>query len=443
MRIAIVGTGISGLAAAWLLDQRHDITVYEEAPRLGGHASTFAVSWQGRSLPVDTGFQVYNERNYPNLTQLFARLGVPTQPSDMSFAVSVDDGRLEYAGSSLRTLFAQKRNLLRPGFHRMWSDILRFNAEATAFLRNGDWGDLTLGDFLAEKRYGAAFCRHYLLPMGAAIWSATIDGICAFPARTFVQFFANHGLLAMTDRPQWRTVTGGSGVYVEKLSKTFAPQVLLGCAVRAVRRHGLGLEVIDCRGGRRQFDQVVLACHADQALAMLETPTSAERAILGAFRYQANRAVLHRDPALMPRRRAVWSSWNYLARGAGQSAGGVSVTYWLNRLQNIEPRCLLLESLNPLREPAPGTILAEFHYEHPQYDARAVTAQARLREIQGQGGLWFAGAHWGYGFHEDGLRSGLQVAAALGVPPSWWAEVTPIRRSAPRTMPERAAAQAV
>jgi hypothetical protein len=447
MRIAIVGTGISGLAAAWLLGQRHEIMVYEAAPRLGGHANTIAVSWQGRDLPVDTGFQVYNERNYPDLTQLFARLGVPTQSSDMSFAVSVDDGRLEYAGSSLRTLFAQKRNLLRPGFHRMWSDILRFNAEAVDLLRNGGSGDLTLGEFLAERGYGPAFCRHYLLPMGAAIWSATIDGMCAFPALTFLRFFANHGLLSLDDRPQWRTVTGGAGVYVEKLSTSFASRVRRGCAVRAVRRLDRGLEVIDGCGGQRRFDQVVLACHADQALAAIETPTGAERAILGAFRYQANRAVLHRDPALMPRRRAVWSSWNYLARTDGRTDGAVSVTYWLNRLQNIDRRCLLLESLNPLREPAPGTILAELHYEHPQYDARAAAAQARLGEIQGRGGLWFAGAHWGYGFHEDGLRSGLLVAAALGVPAPWWppepvAEVLPIRRSAARTMPERAAAQA-
>jgi predicted NAD/FAD-binding protein len=360
----------------------------------------------------------------------------------MSFAVSIDDGRLEYAGSSLRTLFAQSRNLLRPGFHRMWSDILRFNADALRFLAGAGACELTLGQFLAEKRYGADFCRHYLLPMGAAIWSATIDGMSAFPALTFLRFFANHGLLSLDDRPQWRTVTGGAGVYVEKLSRSFAFRVRLACPVRAIRRLGLGLEVIDGQGGRQRFDQVVLACHADQALAMIEAPTRTERAVLGAFRYQGNRAVLHRDPALMPRRRAVWSSWNYLARADGKADRAVSVTYWLNRLQSLDRRCLLLESLNPLREPAPETILAEFYYEHPQYDAAAIAAQARLGEIQGRGGLWFAGAHWGYGFHEDGLRSGLHVAAALGVPPPWWVEATPIRRSAPRTMPERAAAQA-
>jgi predicted NAD/FAD-binding protein len=447
MRIAIVGTGISGLAAAWLLDQRHEVTVYEAAHRLGGHANTVGVPWQGRELPVDTGFIVYNERNYPNLTQLFARLAVPTRPSDMSFGVSLDEGRLEYAGSSLRALFAQKRNLLRPGFHRMWSDILHFNAEAARFLDDLTPCELTLGEFLAERRYGTEFCRHYLLPMGAAIWSATLDGISKFPARSFLRFFANHGLLSIADRPQWRTVSGGSRVYVEKLSRGFAPRVRLGCPVRAVRRTGSGVEVIDARGGRGVFDQVVLACHADQALAMIEAPTVAERAVLGAFRYQANRAVLHRDPALMPRRRAVWSSWNYLARADGRTDGAVSVTYWLNRLQGIDPACLLLETLNPWREPAPETVFAELHYEHPQYDARAVAAQDRLDEIQGRDGLWFAGAHWGYGFHEDGLRSGLQVAAALGVAPPWWttrpvAAMLAIRRAAPRTMPERAAAQA-
>jgi predicted NAD/FAD-binding protein len=243
------------------------------------------------------------------------------------------------------------------------------------------------------------------------------------------------------------TVSGGSRAYVEKLSRGFAPRVRLDCPVRAVRRRGLGVEVVDARGGRRVFDQVVLATHADQALAMIEAPTPAERTVLGAFRYQANRAVLHRDPALMPRRRAVWSSWNYLARVDGRTDGAVAVTYWLNRLQGIDPACLLLETLNPWREPAPETVLAEFRYEHPQYDARAVAAQGRLAEIQGRDGLWFAGAHWGYGFHEDGLRSGLQVAAALGVAPAWWpdrpvATMTPIRRAAPRTLPERAAAQA-
>jgi predicted NAD/FAD-binding protein len=448
MRIAIVGTGISGLACAWLLDRRHDVVVYEEADRLGGHTHTLGVPWQGTEMPVDTGFIVYNERNYPNLARLFAHLGVATRPSDMSFGVSIDGGRLEYAGSSLRTLFAQKRNLLRPGFHRMWCDILRFNGDATRYLAAGS-GRATLGEFLDQRRYGAGFCRHYLLPMAAAIWSATVQGMRAFPAQSLLRFFANHGLLQIYDRPQWRTVAGGARTYVDRLGAGFARHLKLSCPVVAIERQGHGIMVVDGLGGRQTFDQVVLACHADQALALIPAPTAAERAILGAFRYQGNRAVLHQDPALMPQRRSVWSSWNYLARHHDATlagGGGVSVTYWLNHLQGLDPDCLLLESLNPLTEPAPETVLAELAFRHPQYDAEAVAAQARRGEIQGQGGLWFAGAYWGYGFHEDGLRSGLDVAAALGTRPPWWApervaEVTPIRRSAPRTMPDRAAAQ--
>lgn len=446
MRIAIIGTGISGLACAWLLARRHDVVIYEAAERPGGHANTLVVPWQGGALPVDTGFMVYNERNYPNLTRMFEHLNVASRPSDMSFGVSIDDGGLEYAGTSLRTLFAQKRNLMRPGFHRMCCDILRFNGDATRFLDAG-WPDVTtLGEFLDDRGYGRGFCRHYLLPMAAAIWSATIDGMRSYPARSLLRFFANHGLLQLYDRPQWRTVAGGSRSYVDRLAASLAPNLKLACPVVAVRRQAQGAEVIDGRGGRQRFDQVVLACHADSALALIEAPGAAEGTILGAFRYEDNRAVVHCDPALMPRRRSVWSSWNYLARSDG-SGGGVSVTYWLNRLQGLEPARLLLESLNPLVEPAPGAIIAEFEYRHPQYDAQAVAAQNRRREIQGRHGLWFAGAYWGYGFHEDGLCSGLDVAAALGCPPPWWApeplaEVTPIRRSAPHTMPERAAAQA-
>jgi predicted NAD/FAD-binding protein len=447
MRIAVIGTGISGLACAWLLARRHEVVVYEAADRLGGHAHTLSVPWQGRQVPVDTGFMVYNERNYPNLTRLFDHLGVESRPGDMSFGVSIDGGRLEYAGSSLRTLFAQKRNLLRPGFHRMWCDILRFNGDATRFLAEARPHGTTLGEFLDRQGYGRGFCRHYLLPMAAAIWSATVDGIRAFPAHSLLRFFANHGLLSLRDRPQWRTVTGGARSYVERLGARLRPQIRLGCPVVAVRRQAHGVLVIDAHGERQGFDQVVLACHADRALGLIEAPGAAERAVLGAFRYEDNRALLHRDPALMPRRRAVWSSWNYLAGDDADGRAGVSVTYWLNRLQGLDDAGLLLESLNPLVEPAAETVIAELDYRHPQYDAHAVAAQGRRREIQGRHGLWFAGAYWGYGFHEDGLRSGLDVAAALGCAPPWWAqqpvaEVTPIRRSAPRTMPERAAAQA-
>lgn len=420
MRIAIVGSGISGLACAWLLSQRHAVTVYEGDARIGGHANTVLVDWRGRSIAVDAGFLVYNERNYPNLTRLFAHFGVPTQPTDMSFGISIDDGRLEYAGSSFAGLFAQRRNLLCPSHRRMLLDVLRFNRDARRFLEDGDDSEPSLGQFLARGGYGDAFQRHYLLPMGAAIWSASLAGISNFPARHFLRFFQNHGLLSLTDRPAWRTAQGGAKVYLKKLSEGFADRIRLGLPVLAVRRRARGVEVVDGAGGTERFDQVVLACHADQALAVIEQPTAAERTVLGAFGYQTNRAVLHRDPDLMPKRRAVWSSWNYLTSSAAPDESKASVTYWLNRLQGIDQECLVLMSLNPSREPRAESIIATFRYEHPQYTAATVAAQARLSEIQGLERLWFCGAHWGYGFHEDGLNSGLQVAAALDVAPPWW-----------------------
>lgn len=441
MKIAVVGSGISGLGCAWLLNRRHDVTLYEAEPRLGGHANTVEVPGKDGPIPVDTGFIVYNERNYPNLTRLFATLDVPTHQSDMSFGASVDGGRMEYSGSSLGTLFAQRRNVVRLAHHRMLLDIVRFNRQATRFVEAGEVGDGTLEEFLRDGRYGEAFERYYLLPMAAAIWSASIDDIRRFPARYFLAFFRNHGLLTVTDQPQWRTVTGGSRVYVERLSRSFAHKVRRDTPVAAVRRTGASVEVIDWRGGRERFDHVVLACHADQALALIAQPSAAEREILGAFPYQSNRAVLHRDPALMPKRRAVWSSWNYMAATGRSDAVQVSVTYWLNRLQGIDPECLALVSLNPVREPAPESVLAEFSYRHPRYTAESFAAHARLGQIQGRDRLWFAGAYWGWGFHEDGLLSGLRVGDALGVTPPWWPTVSRIRAGAARTMPERSAAE--
>lgn len=440
MRIAIVGAGISGLACAWLLSHRHSVTVYESAARIGGHANTVPVDWRGRSIPVDAGFLVYNERNYPNLTRLFAYFDVPTQPTNMSFGVSIDEGRLEYSGS-LAGLFAQRRNLLCRSHWRMLLDILRFHRDARRFLEDERDSAASLRQFLARRGYGDAFQRHYLLPMGAAIWSASLAGILDFPARPFLRFFHNHGLLSLTDRPVWRTVQGGAQAYLKKLSEGFADRIRLGVPVLAVRRCAGGVEVIDGRGGTERFDQVVLACHADQALAMIEQPTVAERMVLGAFAYQTNRAVLHRDPDLMPKRRAVWSSWNYLASSAAPGESKASVTYWLNRLQGIDQECLLLMSLNPCREPGAGSIIATFRYEHPQYTAATIAAQARLGEIQGGERLWFCGAHWGYGFHEDGLRSGLEVAAGLDVAPPWWPQVAVNRCGSICVLPERAAAR--
>jgi len=444
MRIAIIGAGISGLGCAWQLHGRHEITLFEAQDRLGGHSHTVDVPGRDGPLAVDTGFIVYNEPNYPNLVRLFAALGVPTHASDMSFGVSIDGGRFEYSGRSPRGLLAQTGNLASPTFQRLLVDILRFNRDGRRFLAGPAAPDLTLGAFLAEGRYGETFRRGYLLPMGAAIWSASLDGIAAFPAAAFLRFFANHGLLTVNGQPAWRTVTGGSRVYVERLAAPFAHRIRAGVPVAAVRRCGEGVEVVDAHGRRERFDHAVLACHADQALALIERATPAERSVLGAFTYQTNRAVLHRDPGLMPKRRAAWSAWNYLAASTGGEGERVSVTYWMNRLQGLDPECPVFVSLNPLREPATESIAGAFRYDHPQYTRATLEAQARKGEIQGRDRLWFCGAHWGWGFHEDGLASGLEVAAALGCPPSWWQHPAPLARiaSAACTMPLPAAARA-
>jgi predicted NAD/FAD-binding protein len=441
MRIAIVGAGISGLGCAWLLDQRHAITLYEAAPRLGGHSNTVDVRHHGRSMPVDTGFIVYNEQNYPDLTRLFRTLGVPTHGSDMSFGVSIDRGRLEYCGNSPTALFAQTGNVLRLDFHRMLLDVLRFNREGARALANGLDETTSLVAFLDRHDFCEPFRRCYLLPMGAAIWSGTIADMLDFPAKSFLRFFANHGLLSVNGQPDWRTVTGGARVYVERLRACLSGTIRPDTPVRAVRRLPDGVEVIDADGGCARFDQVVLACHADQVLALIERPSAAERAVLGAFHYRVNHAVLHQDPALMPRRRGAWASWNYLTDRPVDDRAQVSVTYWMNRLQGIDPACPLFLSLNPLFEPAPERVLARFVYTHPQFTRETLGAQARRADIQGRDRLWFAGAHWGYGFHEDGLRSGLEVAAALGTPAPWWPRRHYPEPAAAWTLPQQAAAK--
>ena len=429
MRIAIVGTGIAGMSCAWLLNPTHDITVYETEDRPGGHSNTVLMPTDRGNVPVDTGFIVYNERNYPNLTALFEHFDVPTKASNMSFGVSLDGGQFEYSGSdAYGTLFAQKSNLLRPTFHRMLADIIRFNAAASRFLKKGDRTEpLTIGEFLSRGRYGDAFCNRYLLPMSAAIWSANLEDMSAFPARSFLQFFDNHGLISLNDRPAWRTVDGGSKIYVEKLTASFRHRLWLGRGAACVIREGDLVKVRDTTGHIESFDAVVLACHADQALGIIETPTSAESSVLGAFSYQTNDAILHSDPRLMPKRRAVWSSWNYLASSSRSKNTKISVTYWMNYLQSLETDRPALLSLNPLEAPDPEHVHKRLCYDHPLFDQKALDAQGRISEIQGRHGLWFAGAHWGFGFHEDGLLSGLSVAASLGAAPPWWPNVEPLK----------------
>jgi hypothetical protein len=409
LKIAVIGTGISGLSAAWLLTQRHDVTVYERASRPGGHSNTVEVRAADRTIPVDTGFIVYNPKNYPNLTAMFDHFGVATKPSDMSFGVSLDRGRLEYAGTDLLGLFAQRRNLLRPRFLSMLRDLLRFYREApAAALANPS---ITLGDYLHAGGYGDAFCRDHLLPMAAAIWSAPPEAMLAYPAAAFIRFHANHGLLQIADRPEWRTVDGGSKTYVQKLTAAFADRVRLDCAAVSLRRTSDGVIVRDVQDGETHFDRVVLAAHADQALTLLADADGEERDVLGSFRYSRNLAILHTDARFMPVRPRAWSSWNFI--GERDAPSGACVTYWMNRLQSIAGANLFV-TLNPAQPPHAGTLLHSEIYEHPMFDERAIRAQSRLWSLQGRGNVWFCGAYFGAGFHEDGLQAGLAVAEALG-----------------------------
>lgn len=406
LRIAVVGAGISGLSAAWLLSQRHDVTLFEGEARLGGHSSTV----EAAGVPVDTGFIVYNEATYPNLTALFAALKVTTRATDMSFAVSLDGGRLEYAGTDLRGLFIQRRNLISPRFGSMLADLLRFYRNAPRDLPA--MGPQSLDAYLDANGYGRAFRQDHLYPMAAAIWSTPAADVGRYPAAAFVRFCANHGLLQITDRPIWRTVAGGSRNYVARLGKEFRGRLFAGRPVSAVRRMAGGVAVIDASGAEQRFDRVLIATHADQALAMLDQPSAAHARLLGAFRYSRNEAVLHADARLMPKRRGAWAAWNYLADR--RAAAGPCVTYWMNRLQHIPEHQPLFVTLNPPEEPDPATVAYRTTYEHPLFDAGAMAAQQRLWTLQGEGGVWFAGAYFGAGFHEDGLQAGLAAAEMMG-----------------------------
>ena len=403
--IAVVGSGISGLSAAWLLSKRHKVTLYEADGRIGGHSNTVDVA----GIAVDTGFIVFNEATYPNLTAMLRHLQVASEPTEMSFAVSLNGGAHEYSGSGLRGLLAQKRNALRPRFWTMLRDLLRFYREAPIDL--AALGDESLDDYLTRAGFSMAFREDHLYPMAAAIWSSPALGIRDYPAASFIAFCHNHNLLQAGSRPPWHMVRGGSRSYVEALLGQFSGTVRISTSVRRIVRDAAGV-TLETNAGTQRFDHVVIAAHADQALGMLAQPDAEERKLLGAFAYSRNQAVLHSDPALMPKRRKVWSAWNFLA--GRDPAASPSVTYWMNRLQHLETAAPMLVTLNPMTMPDPAHVHWQGTYEHPVFNAAAVAAQRSLWSLQGRQNTWFCGAHFGAGFHEDGLQSGLAVAEQLG-----------------------------
>ena len=421
MKIAVIGAGISGLSAAWQLARHgHDVSLYEAGDYFGGHTNTVDITIDGKSFGVDTGFLVFNHRTYPNLVKLFDDIKVDTSASDMSFScklpLSDQSGAriLEWAGANLNTVFAQRRNLFNPRFLRMIKDILRFNRETTAMAQSGDgMEDIPLGDFLSQRGYSDEFRDWYLLPMAGCIWSCPTEQMLAFPLATFVRFCHNHGLIQVSDRPQWRTVTGGARHYVTKLLNDITNKYLK-TPVKSVSRVDLGAQrqvKVDSAMGSLIYDQVVMACHSDQSLALLSDASEDEQKILSAVGYQANHAVLHTDARCLPARKKAWSAWNY--ESAGTKEPRVCVHYLLNMLQPLPCKTPVIVSLNPISEPEPEQVLGRFDYAHPVFDGAAIAAQQALPGIQGQRNTWFAGAWTGYGFHEDGLKSGLSVARAI------------------------------
>lgn len=411
--IAVVGSGIAGLSAAWLLSRRHRVTLIEADNRPGGHSNTVDCEVDGREVSVDTGFIVYNPPAYPNLTALFRHLEVPTAPSNMSFSVSMGNGTYEYAGSGLAQLVGQAGNLLNPGHWRMIRDIPRFFNTTMAKLP-GLPEDMTIAQFLKSEGYSDFFMERHLLPMAGAIWSAAPGDMRDYPARAFLKFFDNHGLLKITGRPLWRTVKGGSREYVSRVIRDGLFETRLRTPIAAIRRGPEGVTLRSAAGEEQRYDDVVIAAHADHALAMLSDASPEERRLLEAFRYSRNRAILHRDPRLMPTRKRLWSSWNYLSELPPHAATTSAVTYWMNRLQPLPVSTPLFVSLNPLEEPDTAKVLAEFDYSHPIFDPAAMRAQKELWKIQGTRGTWFCGAYCGSGFHEDGIQAGLAVAEMLG-----------------------------
>lgn len=425
MKIAVIGSGISGLTCAWLLQRHHDVTVFEKDDRIGGHTATKTIEHNGDTFAIDTGFIVFNDRTYPNFIRLLDELGVTSQPTDMSFSVSCQNTALEYGGSNLNTLLAQRRNILNLPFLRMLRDILQFNREAVTDLESGQLSDsITLGEYLAKKNFGSLLSSHYLTPMGSAIWSSTLQEMQNFPLLFFVRFFKNHGLLSINDRPQWRVIKGGSATYLRRITETFNGAIKTHANIHHVQRNsdGVTLRFSDTafiKNSSEQFDQVVFACHSDQALQLLADASATERDILGAIPYRNNRVVLHTDASILPRARKAWSAWNYhlshtshLSRDSSQPA---TLSYNMNILQGLSSDTTFVVTLNASEKIDAKRIIGEYEYAHPVFTLEGMSAQQRWAEINGVNRTWFCGAYWRNGFHEDGCASGVRVAEALGV----------------------------
>ncbi|SNY94240.1 Predicted NAD/FAD-binding protein [Cohaesibacter sp. ES.047] len=435
MHIAVIGSGIAGLSAAWLLSKSHQVDIYEKDDRLGGHANSQLVETDSGPLDVDTGFIVYNERTYPNLTALFDHIGLETASSDMSFAASLDDGRQEYSPQGLNSLFAKPSNLANPRFLKMLYEVRRFYTEAQRDVMDPNVERMTLGDYLTSRNYSKTFIKEHLVPMGAAIWCIPSEQMLAFPFLAFMRFSINHGLVQFRDRPQWRSIPGGSRRYVEKLKDGISGEIHLNQSVSDMVRRPGSVTIKTRQGIEARYDHVVLACHSDQALQILTAGSSdiseEERNLLTAIPYQRNLAILHKDPALMPKRRAAWASWNYMQTSAPtneESGSSLCVTYWMNRLQNLACKDNLFVTLNPTKMPEEGTVLRSCLYHHPVFSIEAMEAQRHLWGLQGHRRTWFCGAYFGYGFHEDGIQAGLAVAEQLGGVSRPWSVEAPSGR---------------
>lgn len=433
--LAVIGSGISGLSAAWLLSQRHNVTLIEADDRLGGHTHTVECHVNGKPVPVDTGFIIYNSHTYPNLTALFSHLNVPTAPTDMGFAVSLEGGRHEYSADGLLKLFGNVRNVVDPGHWRMLRDVIHFFRTAARHLDSLD-DSMSLGEFVKAHGYSREFLDRHLLPSAGAIWSSAPQQMLDYPAKSFLTFFNNHGLLNFRNRPPWRTVDGGSREYVKRLLADGNIRTRTGSPVTSVRRSDASVFIRAGDGPEEPFDHVVIAAHADCALAMLQDPSAEERRCLQAFKYSRNRAVLHRDPRFMPNQRWLWSSWNYLSeRGAGTDV--CNITYWMNALQPLNTKTNFFVTLNPAQEPAEGTIERDMVYDHPIYNAETGQQQRNLWSLQGRRRTWFCGSYFGAGFHEDGLQAGLAVAEQLGGVKRPWSVSNPSARIHVSPSPEQ------